>query len=165
MAPEVGLALVNSLCLCLATYQHRHLELHRLWNGDFVRRTYTRGTFVQTVMSRRERVGPLLDALDAAPNFGTSVNERRYSGIPQLGPETDLAGALLIRLFETAERVKADVYFEYTPWAQKPLRYRLRYVLTPSSPGPDYFRFLHGPNAQAMLLQAITFLISADADR
>jgi hypothetical protein len=156
--PEIGVALVKSLYAAYS--KHRSLELERIWNGDFVRRTFPRGTFASTAAARHDQIGALWVALMANPVDAPSWSERLYAGLPASGAETSTAGTLLIRLFEAAERADARVSFEYIPWAPAHLRYRLRYVVRPAG-GPDAFRFLHGRDAVELLTRAAAFLSSA----
>jgi hypothetical protein len=139
----VGEALVRSLCVI--NDHHRRLELARRSNGDFTRSSWPRGTSTLKLARRREQTGSLTAALLAAPSDSPSWSERLYLGIPALGDETAIAGALLIRLFATAEGVDMAVSFEYLPWAPRHLRYRLRYAVGDVWRGQHKsYRFLHG---------------------
>ena len=151
----IGEALVKSLYV--SNGQHRSLDLERISDGSFVGRACARTIYKP---AWREQRGSLIAALEASPSDAPSWSERLYLGFPALGAETATAGALLIRLFGAAERADAYAAFEYTPWAQPHLRYRLRYAITTPG-GSDEFRFLHGPTALDLLARAAAFFSAA----
>ena len=77
---------------------------------------------------------------------------RPLFGVP-LVDEQPLVGELLIRLYERAESADVWVAFEYLPWIEVHLRYRLRLGVRQTH--PDFF--IHGSSAEKLLIAGLSF--------
>ena len=146
-AATVGRALCESLSRATG-YRHA-LRLNRIGNGLFGIRFYYQNGYLETA---KDRVGGLAEVL-ASPR--TSILDDRMRplfGVPQLA-EQPLVGELLIRLYERAESADVWVAFEYLPWIEAHLRYRLRLGVRQTH--PDFF--IHGSSAEKLLIAGLSF--------
>jgi hypothetical protein len=151
----VGRALCESLCRS-AKYRHA-LRLHRIGNGLFATRFEYQSGYPE---STKDRVGPLSEVLSrtTAPFLDDRV--RRVFGIPMVA-EQPLVGELLIRLYERAEAPDIWVAFEYLPWIEEHLRYRLRLRCQRDGITTDRDFFIHARSAEAALLAGLHFFATS----
>jgi hypothetical protein len=153
-AATVGRALCESLSRA-AGYRHT-LRLNRIGNGLFAVRFYYQNGSPETA---RDRAGGLAEVL-ASPR--TSILDDRMRplfGVPLIA-EQPLVGELLIRLYERAESADIWVAFEYLPWIEAHLCYRLRLGVRHigTTTHPDFF--IHGSSAEKLLIAGLSFFAS-----
>jgi hypothetical protein len=158
-AATVGRALVESLCRA-AGYRHA-LRLNRIGNGLFGVRFYYQNGGPETA---RDRAGGLAEVLASPRTSILNDRMRPLFGIPQI-IEQPLVGELLIRLYERAESADVWVAFEYLPWIETHLRYRLRLGVRHSglTIHPDFF--IHGSSPEKLLIAGLAFFASQPTAR
>ena len=154
-AAIVGRTLCESLCL---SAHHRHaLRLHRIGNGLFAARLAYQSGYPENT---KDRVGSLSEALSRPTAAFLSDALRRRGGIPTLA-EQPLVGELLIRLYERAAIPDIWVAFEYLPWIEEHLRYRLRLRIHPNGGISDRGFFIHGSSAERLLITGLSFFATS----
>jgi hypothetical protein len=131
--------------------------LHRIGNGLFAARFEYQNGYPET---SADRVGPLTRvlAIPVAP-FVYDLARSRF-GIPTLD-EQPVIGELLIRLYGAVEIPDIWMAFEYVPWIEERLRYRLRLrvVRSDKMAAPDFF--IHARSAEALLVTGLQFFAAS----
>ena len=121
VAPELGLALVMSLCGAHMGYYG--WALRRMPNGSFLLRTWRRGAPMHQV----GYLGSLMSVLTHQPGREQLTSERRRElGLPATSAETATIGALALILFATQKGTGSGAWLDFRPWTATHLRYRLR---------------------------------------
>ena len=151
-AATVGRALVESLSR--SAHQRRSLRLHRLGGGRFETRFENQRGYSKTL---DHRIGALAEVLSNPSALSLDDRVRRLLGIP-LRAEQPLVGELLIRLYEQAASLDLWLAFEYLPWSEAPLRYRLRLQRWDEGIIADRDFFIHARTAEALLIAGLSFL-------
>ena len=156
-APIIGRVLCQSLIW--ASSYHHALKLHRTNTGLFVGRSeYQSGR-----PSRGRDSRGYLSAALAQPTAPVIWDpKRRLLGIPTTD-EQAAVGELLIRLFARAEVAGLWLAFEYLPWIEEHLRYRLRLRVWPKDAPSDRDFFLHGRSMEALLIAGLRFFDAGPA--
>jgi hypothetical protein len=156
-APIIGRALCQSLIW--ASSYHHAFKLHRTSSGLFVGRSeYQNGR-----PSRDRDSRGYLNAVLAQPTAPVIWDpKRRLLGIPTTDEQASV-GELLIRLFARAEAAGLWLAFEYLPWIEEHLRYRLRLRVRLGGATTDRDFFLHGRSMEAMLIAGLRFFDTGPA--
>ena len=156
-APFIGRVLCQSLIW--ASSYHLAFKLHRTNSGLFMGRSEHQN-------GRPSRDRDLRGALWLALSQPTAPviwdPQRRLLGIPTTDEQTAV-GELLIRLFARAEAAGLWLAFEYLPWIEAHLRYRLRLRVRFGGAPTDRDFFLHGRSMEALLIAGLRFFDAGPA--
>ena len=152
-------AIGRGLCenLRRATARRKAIKLVRWDSGVFsVRSEYQNGW-----LESRRGSGDLAADLSRPAAAPLSDASRRLFGIPTAAQEP-LIGELLIRLFAAAQIHDIWIAFEYLPWIEEHLRYRLRLrVRYDGAATADRDFFIHGRSAEAALIAGLHFFAAS----
>jgi hypothetical protein len=154
-APEIGRALVASLCEAHETYHG--WALRRMPNGGFFLRAWRHGgsNVRQVGLS-----GPLLSILGHQGDRGQFSPARRSAlGLPASGAETATVGALTLALFATQRGTGSGAWLDFRPWAATHLRYRLR-LPELDTRGKQTWHRLHASALEPLLAAGAAYLSS-----
>ena len=155
--PAIGLGLCENLRRAAA--RNRALKLVRWRSGVFSIHSDER----QNGWTDRghDPVGDLAAVLSRPTAAPLSDASRQLVGIPTAAQEP-LIGELLIRLFTAAQIHDIWIAFEYLPWIEEHLCYRLRLrVRYDDAATADRDFFIHGRSAEAALIAGLHFFAAS----